>query len=176
MKMLMDNVNEVKDRKQEIIPGSVAFKLYDTYGLSLDIVQDVAREEGLRVDLAAYDEAMTRQRTLSQESWKGSGEAEIPEVYQKLSGQGLATAFVGYETLVSESKVVALLKGGKEVGSASAGEEVEVVLDRTPFYGEAGGQVGDKGWLVGSGVRVQVTNTVKLMETFFVHRGGGGAG
>ena len=171
MKLLMDNVNEVKDRKQEIIPGSVAFKLYDTYGLSLDIVQDVAREEGLRVDLAAYDEAMTRQRTLSQESWKGSGEAEVPEVYQKLSGQGLATAFVGYETLVSESKVVALLKGGKEVGSASAGEEVEVVLDRTPFYGEAGGQVGDKGWLVGSGVRVQVTNTVKLMETFFVHRG-----
>ncbi len=69
------------------------------------------------------------------------------------------------------SKVVALLKGGKEVGSAAAGEEVEVVLDRTPFYGEAGGQVGDKGWLVGSGVRVQVTNTVKLMETFIVHRG-----
>jgi alanyl-tRNA synthetase len=171
MKLLMDNVNEVKDRKQEIIPGSVAFKLYDTYGLSLDIVQDVAREEGLRLDLAAYDEAMTRQRTLSQESWKGSGEAEVPEVYQKLSGQGLATAFVGYETLISESKVVALLKGGKEVGSAAAGEEVEVVLDRTPFYGEAGGQVGDKGWMVGSGVRVQVTNTVKLMETFFVHRG-----
>ncbi len=171
MKLLMDNVNEVKDKKQEIIPGSVAFKLYDTYGLSLDIVQDVAREEGLRVDVAAYDEAMHKQRTLSQESWKGSGEEEVPEVYQKLSGQGLATAFVGYESLVSDSKVVAVLKGGMEAGSASAGEEVEVVLDRTPFYGEAGGQVGDKGWLVGDGVRMQVAHTVKLMEAFMVHRG-----
>jgi len=161
----------LKDKKQETIPGSVAFKLYDTYGLSLDIVQDVAREEGLRVDVASYDEAMKRQRTLSQESWKGSGEEEVPEVYQKLSGQGLATHFVGYETLVSDSKVVAVLKGGKEAGSAGAGEEVEVVLDRTPFYGEAGGQVGDKGWLVGEGLLVQVTNTVKLMEAFIVHRG-----
>ena len=170
MKLLMDSVNELKDKKQETIPGSVAFKLYDTYGLSLDIVQDVAREEGLRVDVAAYDEDMKRQRTLSQESWKGSGEEEVPEVYQKLSGQGLATDFVGYETLVSDSKVVAVLKGGKEVGSAGAGEEVEVVLDRTPFYGEAGGQVGDKGWLVGEGVLVRVTNTVKLMGAFIVHR------
>jgi alanyl-tRNA synthetase len=154
MKLLMDSVNEVKDRKEETIPGSVAFKLYDTYGLSLDIVQDVAREENLKVDLAGYDEAMTRQRTLSQESWKGSGEEEIPEVYQKLSSQGMSSAFLGYETLVADSKVVAVLKAGKEVRSAGAGEEVEVILDRTPFYGEAGGQVGDKGWLVGDGMRM----------------------
>ena len=171
MKLLMDNVNEVKDKKQQIIPGAVAFKLYDTYGLSLDIVQDVAREEGLKVDVTGYDEAMTRQRTLSQESWKGSGEEEVPEIYQKLRSQGLATAFVGYESLVSDSKVVAVLKGGKEAGSAVAGEEIEVVLDRTPFYGEAGGQVGDRGWLVGDGMRVQVTHTAKLMEAFIVHRG-----
>jgi len=131
----------------------------------------VAREEGLRVDLAGYDEAMNRQRTLSQESWKGSGEEEIPEVYQKLSNQGLTSAFLGYETLVSDSTVVAILKGGKEVRSAAAGEEVEVVLDRTPFYGEAGGQVGDKGWLMGDGMRMQVANTVKLREAFIVHRG-----
>ena len=171
MKLLMDQVNTIRDRNEEVIPGSVAFKLYDTYGLSLDIVQDVAREENLKVDLAGYDEAMNRQRTLSQESWKGSGEEEIPEVYQKLSSQGLSTTFVGYDTLVSDSKVVAVLKGGKEVASAGAGEEVEVVLDRTPFYGEAGGQVGDKGWLVGDGVRMQVIGTVKLMETIIVHRG-----
>ncbi|MGE5839545.1 MAG: alanine--tRNA ligase, partial [Deltaproteobacteria bacterium] len=171
MKLLMESVNELKERKQEIIPGSTAFKLYDTYGLSLDIVQDVAREEGLRVDLAAYDEAMGRQRTLSQESWKGSGEEEVPEVYLRLSGQGMPTVFVGYESLVSDSKVAALLKGGKEAESAVAGEKVEVVLDRTPFYGEAGGQVGDKGWLVGEGMAVQVTDTVRVKETFIVHRG-----
>jgi alanyl-tRNA synthetase len=171
LKLLMDNVNELKEKKQETIPGSVAFKLYDTYGLSLDIVQDVAREEGLKVDVPGYDEAMSRQRTLSQESWKGSGEEEVPEVYQKLSSQGLATAFVGYESLVSDCKVICVLKRGKEVASARAGEEVEVVLDRTPFYGEAGGQVGDKGWLEADRVTVKVTNTVKLMEAFIVHRG-----
>ena len=171
MKLLMENVSGLKDGKGEIIPGSVVFKLYDTYGLSLDIVQDVAREEGLKVDLAGYDEAMTRQRTLSQDSWKGSGEEEIPEVYRKLSSRGLTSAFVGYDTLVSDSKVLAILKGGKEARSAGAAEEVEIVLDRTPFYGEAGGQVGDKGWLVGDRMRMQVTDTVKLGEAFIVHRG-----
>jgi alanyl-tRNA synthetase len=127
-----------RNRGEETISGPTAFKLYDTYGLSLDIVQDVAREEELKVDLAGYDQAMARQRNLSQESWKGSGEEKIPEVFYELKNRGVRSEFIGYKTLVSMAKVAAILEGDKEVPSAGAGEEIEVVLDQTPFYGEAG--------------------------------------
>ena len=171
MKMLQDHIEPLKERKEGVIPGEVAFKLYDTYGLSPDIVQDVAREEGLQVDLKGFDLAMARQRSLSQESWKGSGEEEIPDLYRALANRGLACEFVGYDTLVQAAKVAALIRKGEEVASAEVGDKVEVVLDRTPFYGEAGGQVGDRGWLRGNGMQVKVTNTLKFGEGLFVHQG-----
>ncbi|MBU2498129.1 MAG: alanine--tRNA ligase [Proteobacteria bacterium] len=171
MRVLHVNVADLKDRGIDLIPGNLAFKLYDTYGLSVDIVQDVAREEGLKVDLAGYEQAMARQKSQSQESWKGSGEEEIPEVFRRLSNKGLTTRFLGYETLSAESKVVALLNGGKEISRARPGDDLEVLLDRTPFYGEAGGQVGDKGWLIRDGMRVQVMNTLRVGDQLVVHRG-----
>jgi alanyl-tRNA synthetase len=187
MRILQDHIEELKGKKETTIPGAVAFKLYDTYGLSPDIVQDVAREEGLKVDLEGFDRAMARQRSLSQESWKGSGEEEIPDVYRALANRGVTCEFIGYEALVGTAKVTALLMEGEEVSSAKAGDRVEVVLDRTPFYGEAGGQVGDTGWLTGNGMRMKVTNTLKFGDNLFVHKGiveqgtltvgpGGGAG
>jgi len=171
MRILQDHLEALKEKKETTIPGAVTFKLYDTYGLSPDIVQDVAREEGLKVDLEGFDRAMARQRSLSQESWKGSGEEEIPDVYRTLANRGVACEFTGYEALVQAAKVTALLVEGKEVSSAKAGDRVEVVLDRTPFYGEAGGQVGDRGWLTGNGMRMQVTNTLKFGDALFVHQG-----
>jgi alanyl-tRNA synthetase len=171
MRILQDHIEELKGKKEIIIPGAVAFKLYDTYGLSPDIVQDVAREEGLKVDLEGFDRAMARQRSLSQESWKGSGEEEIPDVYRALANRGLTCEFIGYEALTGTAKVTSLLMEGKEVSSAKAGDRVEVVLDRTPFYGEAGGQVGDGGWLTGNGMRMKVTNTLKFGDNLFVHKG-----
>ena len=171
MKILQDSIEEVKEKKETTIPGGVVFKLYDTYGLSPDIVRDVAREETLEVDLEGFDRAMARQRTMSQESWKGSGEEEIPDVYRALNNRGVKTEFVGHESLAAASKIAALLKDGQEVPSAKAGERIEVVLDRTPFYGEAGGQVGDKGWLAGDGMRVKVTNTLKFGDNLIVHQG-----
>jgi alanyl-tRNA synthetase len=171
MKVLEEEVGKLKVREKDTIPGSLAFKLYDTYGLSVDIVEDVAREEELKVDLVGYKKAMERQRTQSQESWKGSGEEAVPEAYRKLSTNGVATDFLGHQTLHSVSKVLAILKGGKEASSAKAGDEAEIILDRTPFYGEAGGQVGDTGWLVRNGMKLRVTNTLKFNQGLIVHQG-----
>jgi alanyl-tRNA synthetase len=171
MKILQDSLDELKEKKETVIPGTVAFKLYDTFGLSPDIVQDVAREEGLKVDLEGFDHAMARQKSMSQESWKGSGEEHLPDIYRSLGNRGLGSEFQGYETLTLSSRVVAILRDRKEVDSVEPGDEVEVVLDRTPFYGEAGGQVGDKGWLVGDGIRMKVTNTAKFGDNLIVHQG-----
>ncbi len=171
MKVLEEEVDKLKEREKDTIPGNLAFKLYDTYGLSVDIVQDVAHEEELKVDLAGYEKAMERQRTQSQESWKGSGEEAVPEAYRKLSTNGLTTQFLGHQTLNSKSKVLAILKGGKEASSIGTGDEAEIILDQTPFYGEAGGQVGDTGWLVRNGMKLRVRNTLKFNQGLIVHQG-----
>ena len=171
MRVLTEEVTKLKERGEETISGPTAFKLYDTYGLSLDIVQDVAREEELKVDLAGYDKAMARQRNLSQESWKGSGEEKIPEVFYELKNRGVRSEFIGYKTLASMAKVAAILAGGKEVSSAGAGEEIEVVLDQTPFYGEAGGQVGDTGLIIRDGMRMEVKHALRIGDQLIIHRG-----
>ena len=151
--MLDDAIVKIKKDGANIMPGDLVFKLYDTYGLSPDILEGVAREEGLEVDLAGYKKAMEQQRSQSQKSWKGSGEAEIPAVYQKLAAQSRHPSFVGYDSLNSPATVIALVHEGKEATTAETGQTVEISLDRTPFYGEAGGQVGDRGELVGDGLR-----------------------
>jgi alanyl-tRNA synthetase len=171
MRVLTEEVTKLKERGEETISGPTAFKLYDTYGLSLDIVQDVAREEELKVDLAGYDLAMARQRNLSQESWKGSGEEKIPDVFYHLKNRGVRSEFIGYKTLASMAKVAAILEGDNEVSSAGAGEEIEVVLDQTPFYGEAGGQVGDTGLIIHDGMRMEVKRALRIGDQLIIHRG-----
>jgi alanyl-tRNA synthetase len=171
MKVLDEEVQKVKSQGASVIPGKVAFRLYDTYGLSVDIVADVARDENLRVDLEGYDEAMSRQRTLSQASWKGSGEEEIPEAYRKLLSRGVSTRFVGYDVLSCGAKVEAILVDKKGVPSLTEGKTAELVLDRTPFYGEAGGQVGDVGWVWSDQARFRVIDTRKFGQDFVVHEG-----
>ncbi|MBN1831888.1 MAG: alanine--tRNA ligase [Deltaproteobacteria bacterium] len=171
MRVLEESLEGLRDRGENAIPGDLAFKLYDTYGLSLDIVEDVAREEGMKIDTVGYEEAMAGQRSQSQESWKGSGEEGIPEIFRKLTAKGISSRFVGYEDLSVKSKIVALVIGEKEVSSAQAGDEVEVIIEQTPFYGEAGGQVGDTGWLIDHGMTTQITNTLKFGQGLIVHQG-----
>ena len=171
MKVFREHLEDMRAKGEETIPGDVAFKLYDTYGLSLDIVQDVAREEGLHLDMAGYEQAMDRQRSQSQQAWKGSGEEEIPEAFRKLTSEGVACRFLGYEELEVKGRIQGLVSGGKTVSSAEAGDEVEIVLDPTPFYGEAGGQVGDQGWIEGTSGGVQVTDTVRYGHGLIVHKG-----
>jgi alanyl-tRNA synthetase len=171
MKVLSEEIETLKAKGRDTIPGEVVFRLYDTYGLSVDIVEDVARDENLHVDLAGFDKTMARQRSLSQESWKGSGEEEIPEGFRGLLARDIKSRFLGYEKLFTKAKIEAILVEGKETHSVSEGTQAEVVLDQTPFYGEAGGQVGDTGWLIKGETKFRVSYTLKYGQDLIVHKG-----
>jgi alanyl-tRNA synthetase len=138
-----------------VIPGDVVFKLYDTYGFPADLTADIARERGLAIDQAGFDAAMEAQRRRSQEASKFGVDLRGGAVIEA------RTAFEGYGATAAEGRVVALLRGGAQADEITSGERAEVVLDRTPFYAESGGQVGDTGTLEGAGVRFEVEDTVK---------------
>ncbi len=138
-----------------VIPGETVFKLYDTYGFPADLTADIARERGLAIDSQGFDAAMEEQRRRSQEASKFGVDIRCGTTVDA------RTAFQGYEGLESEGSVVALLKGGTPVDELRTGEEGEVILDRTPFYAESGGQVGDTGELTGAGSRFIVHDTLK---------------
>jgi alanyl-tRNA synthetase len=138
--------DEAKAAEGGVLPGAAAFKLYDTYGLALDEQDDMAREYGLTIDREAFEREMERQRERARASWKGAGQAQIAPAYQQLLEAG-RTRFTGYDTLEGESRVLGLLMGGQLADRVEAGTECELVLDATPFYAEAGGQVGDQGAL-----------------------------
>jgi alanyl-tRNA synthetase len=142
-------------RGEKVIDGETVFKLYDTYGFPADLTADVARERGLSIDQAGFEAAMEQQRRRSQESSKFGGDQSAGA---KVDAQ---TVFRGYEELACAGQVAALLKGGASVQALTAGDKGEVVLDRTPFYAESGGQVGDAGELSGPGVRFAVADTQK---------------
>jgi alanyl-tRNA synthetase len=142
-------------RGERVIDGETVFKLYDTYGFPADLTADVARERGLGIDQGGFEAAMEQQRRRSQESSKFGADQSAGA---KVDAQ---TTFRGYEELACAGQVVALLKDGTSVETLAAGGKGEVVLDRTPFYAESGGQVGDAGELTGPGVRFAVTDTQK---------------
>ena len=169
--VLKDEIDGLRTKRQSIIPGGLVFRLYDTYGFPPDLVEDIARDEDLTVDLAGFDQAMAEQRAASQRSWRGSGEEEIPGIYRTLDASGVECQFLGYETLMAKAKMISLLKHGKEVGSARAGDQVEIILDRTPFYGEAGGQIGDTGWIASDSCRVEIEDTLRYPANLIIHKG-----
>jgi alanyl-tRNA synthetase len=170
LKLLSEELNYLKTHNLKILPGEVAFRLYDTYGFPLDLVQDTLREEDLVLDLEGFEENMRAQREASRQSWRGGGGEEVPAVYQELS-QWPPTQFLGYETLEAESVITALITHEGHNEQAAAGEEVEVVTAATPFYGESGGQVGDAGVISGEGWRIEVSNTQKLPNDLIIHQG-----
>jgi len=143
-----------------VIPGADAFKLYDTYGLALDEQEDMARERGLTIDREGFDREMDQQRERARASWKGGAKGAIASAYQKLLEQG-RTKFLGYADLESTSRVIGLLVDRQPVDSLPADTRGELVFDQTPFYAEAGGQVGDRGALYSAaGEKVADVETV----------------
>ena len=151
------------------IPGADAFRLYDTYGFPVDLTADIARERGLSVDMAGFDAAMAQQRETARAAGKFGGGATLPA---ELASQLPSTQFLGYEALDAGGlEVLALLKDGRPVDAVEAGDEAIVVLDRTPFYAESGGQVGDNGEIAAEGVRFAVEDTLKLAGQFHGHAG-----
>lgn len=171
LKILEEEMARIRDRGETRIPGGVVFRLYDTYGLSADIVGDVARDEGLEVDLPGYEAEMRVQRLKSQEAWKGSGEESLPEAYRGLMAQGVRTPFRGYTDLRTRSRVIALLVEGKPSETAPEGAGAELLLEETPFYGQSGGQAGDVGWITGKTARFQVLDTLRIGGEITVHKG-----
>ncbi|MAZ15537.1 MAG: alanine--tRNA ligase [Ahrensia sp.] len=153
------------------LSGETAFKLYDTYGFPLDLTQDALRQRGIAVDLDAFNAAMERQRAEARANWQGSGSQATESVWFSLREKHGATEFLGYEAEKAEGVVLALVRDGAEVDEAKAGDEVAIVVNQTPFYGESGGQQGDRGTMKGDGVAVTVTETQKKADGLFVHYG-----
>jgi alanyl-tRNA synthetase len=144
------------------LPGETAFKLYDTFGFPYDLTEDALRSRGIAVDKAGFDAAMAQQKAAARAAWKGSGQAADSEVWFDIAEREGASEFTGYTSTAGEGRVVALVRDGKEVASATAGESVTVLTNQTPFYGESGGQVGDSGTITGAGgLTITVVDTSK---------------
>ncbi len=158
----------VKKGSTDIIPGEEIFRLYDTYGFPLDLARDIAMDAGLRIDEEAFHKELEIQRERARASWVGEDEA-VAAIYRELISEIGETEFIGYEALESDSVIKAVLKDGKLIKEASVGEEVEVFFDKTPFYGESGGQVGDTGEVTREHLRAIVIDTRKPLDSFHSH-------
>jgi alanyl-tRNA synthetase len=172
LKILSDTLGELRAKGETVVPGSLIFKLYDTFGFPVDIVQDVVRDEKLSLGMDEFEALMDKQREQSRSivSFGSMGEA-----YKQLSSQGIATRFVGYDSLQHTSQVLVMVQEGQEVDEASARSEIELVVAETPFYGESGGQVGDNGLICGvngnQDLKIDVVDTIKDPTGLFIHKG-----
>ena len=168
--MLEEEMNALADKGEKIIPGETAFKLYDTYGFPLDIVNDVAEKRGFKADEAGFNEYMHQQKQRARAAWKGSGEKDIASRFQSLLEDGLKSEFFGYTALTGVGRVVALLDDdGLPVEALPSGSLGYVVTDQTPFYGASGGQCGDTGLLTAPAGSAKVLDTLKPSADLTVH-------
>ena len=159
-------------RKGDVFKGDVAFRLYDTYGFPLDLTQDALKPRGITVDVDAFNAAMEKQKEAARAAWKGSGEAGTEAVWFEVKEQAGATEFLGYESEQAEALVKGTFAKGKPVAELKKGDEGQIVVSQTPFYGESGGQVGDQGVIKGpKGALFRVTDTQKKLGDLFVHIG-----
>jgi alanyl-tRNA synthetase len=168
---LQEEVQKLQDAGGHMFPGETIFRLYDTFGFPIDIILDMARDLDLSVDEAGFDRLMEEQRDRSRAAFKVSGVMETSEALKQLAAQGVTTTFTGYDRSRDVSVIVALLSESGPVPQVNKGEGVEVVCERTPFYGEAGGQVGDGGTIRGEGFIVKVVSTQKTPANLLVHVG-----
>jgi alanyl-tRNA synthetase len=155
------------------ITGTEAFQLYDTFGFPIDLAEEVALEAGINLAREDFEAELEARRVKARETWKGSGEVQVAPVYQRVLQRAGASIFTGYDASQTTSPVVAIIVDGQEVEEAHAGQRVELVFERTPFYGEAGGQVGDVGRALAleQGVEVEITDTQKPAGDLIVHYG-----
>jgi len=172
LKVLNDEIGSLKGKGNGVIPGDVVFRLYDTFGFPTDLTAEVARSQDLTLDMDGFDAAMKNQRNKAREAWKGSGEEEVADVYRKLSMDGIKTEFVGYEgNTEATARIVAILKDDKKVDALAEGDRGEIFVEKTPFYGEIGGQVGDVGIIEKDSALFDVWDTQKPLDDLFTHIG-----
>jgi alanyl-tRNA synthetase len=167
--LLERSMSGLKDGSRTL-PGSELFRLYDTFGLPLDLAQDIAEERGVALDSDGFEREMARQRARAQASWKGRDRGEAAQLWGSLAGK-VRTRFLGYETTKADGvPVVAVRAPAGGEGPIAAGEEGEILLESTPFYGEAGGQVGDTGWLISASGRARVLDAYRPADGIVAHR------
>jgi alanyl-tRNA synthetase len=171
LRALEDALGVLKSKGASEVPGDLIFKMYDTYGFPVDIIQDVVRDDGTSLDMAGFERAMAQQRLRSRTAWKGSGGQWAVEAYKALSAQGIQTDFVGYDVTSVDSEVITVVRDGKACERATAGDSIELVTAKTPFYGEAGGQVGDRGRISSHDFEMEVSDTVKDPNNIIIHKG-----
>jgi alanyl-tRNA synthetase len=169
---LLDDATEGMTRGATL-SGEVAFKLYDTYGFPYDLTEDALKSRGIGVDAEGFAAAMERQRAEARKSWAGSGEAATETLWFELKEEAGATEFLGYASEAADGEIVALVKEGKRVAELHRGERGGVMVNQTPFYGESGGQVGDRGTILGGkkDAAFSVEDTKKKLGSLFVHEG-----
>ena len=168
LRLLNDSLAELHAAGKNEIPGDLVFKLYDTYGFPVDIVRDVVRDSDMRIDTKGFEEHMEAQRTRSRSKISFDN---LSDAYKSLSSQAIKAEFLGYDTLSTSSEVLLLVQDGQEVQVVEAGQTLEVVAARTPFYGESGGQVGDQGTITAEGLHLEVKNTIKDPTGLIIHQG-----
>ena len=155
MDLLEGEIEELKAKGVETLPGETVFRLYDTFGFPIDLTADILVGHGMALDQAGFDEAMSEQKTRARAAWKGSGDTAVQEVYGRIASD-VETTFRGYEALEFEAPVTAMLQAGEAISKAVAGDEVELIFEETPFYAESGGQMGDRGRITTATGEVEV--------------------
>ena len=168
LKILDENLVKVKN---QILPGQIAFKLYDTYGFPLDLTADILRTKKIKVDNLSFEKEMEKSKALARANWKGSGDKSVEERWFKVREELKPTEFLGYEFDKTEGVILKISKDNKFVNSAKVGDKIEIITNQTPFYGESGGQVGDQGLIFTPDCKVKIIDTQKKMGDLFVHYG-----
>ena len=164
-------LNEEISKIDKILPGEVAFKLYDTYGFPLDLTEDILKNKSLKVDHKKFQSLMKESRELAKKNWKGSGDSSVDEIWFGIKDKLGPTEFLGYETNQAQGVVVFLLKDNKKVETLNSGDEGIIITNQTPFYGESGGQIGDTGVISSEKFNFEVTDVQKKLGDLFVHYG-----
>ncbi len=167
IKILNDEISKIN----KILPGEVAFKLYDTYGFPLDLTEDILRNKSMSIDIKKFKSLMKESRELAKKNWKGSGDAAIEDVWFGVKDKLGTTEFLGYETNQAEGIILSLLKDNKETNELKKNDEGMIIVNQTPFYGESGGQVGDKGEIIAKDFIFEVIDVQKKLGDLFVHYG-----
>ena len=164
-------LNEEISKIDKVLPGEVAFKLYDTYGFPLDLTEDILRNKSMSIDTKKFQSLMKKSRELAKKNWKGSGDTAVEDIWFGIKDKLEATEFLGYETNQAEGVILSLLKDSKEVKELKENDEGMIIVNQTPFYGESGGQVGDIGEIIANNFKFEVTDVQKKLGDLIVHYG-----
>ena len=167
MKILNNEISKV----DKVLPGEIAFKLYDTYGFPLDLTEDILKSKLITIDHKKVELLMKESKELAKKNWKGSGDSSVDEIWYRIKENLEPSEFLGYEKNQAEGIVLSLIKENKEVENLKKGEEGMIVLNQTPFYGESGGQVGDTGFIVSNNFKFKVVDVQKKLGDIYVHYG-----